>query len=181
MTRPPAIAHVGITVDDLDRAIEWYTDVIGLRLIAGPLEVRASDGGIGAQAVDVFGEAFGAFRQAHLAAANGVALEMFEFSEPRTERRRESFPYWQVGLSHLCLVDPDLDALVRRIEESGGRRRTSRIWEIFSGEPYRMCYCADPFGNVLEIYTHSHEQVFANRAGCESLFRTGVGPSVGRS
>ncbi|MGH3994698.1 MAG: VOC family protein, partial [Pseudonocardiaceae bacterium] len=136
MKRPPALAHVGITVDDLDRAIAWYTDVIGLRLVAGPFEVRASHPGVGAQASDVFGDAFQAFRQAHLMTANGVALEMFEFLEPRTERPPDSFAYWRIGLSHLCLIDPDIDGLVREIEGSGGRRRTSRIWNIFDGEPY---------------------------------------------
>jgi catechol 2,3-dioxygenase-like lactoylglutathione lyase family enzyme len=165
LLRPPALAHVGITVDDLDRAVRWYTDVIGLRLVAGPFDVRASQPGVGAQATDVFGEAFQRFRQAHLSTANGVALEMFEFVDPPTERPSDGFAYWQVGLSHLCLVDPDIDGLVGRIERSGGRRRTSKVWDIFPGEPYKMCYCEDPFGNVLEIYTHSHEQVFANRRG----------------
>jgi len=165
VTRPPAVAHVGLTVDDLDLAMAWYSDVIGLRVVAGPFEVRASDPGVGPQASDVFGDAFQAFRQAHFATANGVALEMFEFIEPRTERPADGFAYWRVGLSHLCLVDPDIEALVREIERTGGRRRTSKIWDIFDGEPYRMCYCEDPFGNILEIYSHSHEQVFANRTG----------------
>jgi hypothetical protein len=26
-----------------------------------------------------------------------------------------------------------------------------------------MCYCRDPFGNTVELYSHSHERVYANR------------------
>ena len=43
-------------------------------------------------------------------------------------------------------------------------RRTSRVWELFPGEPYRTCYCEDPFGNAIELYSHSHERTWANRS-----------------
>ncbi len=38
------------------------------------------------------------------------------------------------------------------------------MWELFPGEPYRCCYCEDPFGNVVELYSHGHERVWANRS-----------------
>lgn len=164
MPRPPALAHIGVTVDDLDRAIRWYADVIGLRLIVGPVDVRADDEAIGEQAQDVFGSRFRHFRQAHMATANGAALELFEFIDPPTQRRPNAFAFWETGVFHICLVDPDIEQLVTSIEATGGRRRTA-IWNVFPQAPYRMCYCEDPFGNIVEIYTHSHEQVFANPHG----------------
>jgi catechol 2,3-dioxygenase-like lactoylglutathione lyase family enzyme len=149
----PALAHVGVAVTDLDRAVRWYGDVLGLEPIGSPIEVRACAGHGGAVAADVFGARFGRFRQAHLATANGAALELFEFERP---------PAWAAGIFHLCLVTPAIDRVAQRVSARGGRRRT-RVWEIFEGEPYRTCYCEDPFGNVIELYSHSHERTFANR------------------
>jgi catechol 2,3-dioxygenase-like lactoylglutathione lyase family enzyme len=160
---PPAVTHLGLTVTDLDAAVRWYVETLGLERIRPSAETRAGVGHGGAVAADVFGRRFGRFRQAHLATANGVALEVFEFLEPQTERRRHNFDYWKTGISHFCLATADIDAAVERIARSGGRQRTSRIWEIFPREPYRTCYCEDPFGNVIELYSHSHERTYSNR------------------
>jgi hypothetical protein len=36
------------------------------------------------------------------------------------------------------------------------------VRESFPGEkPYRMVYMEDPFGNILEIYSHSDELTYA--------------------
>lgn len=163
MIAPPAIAHVGITVTDLDRAVGWYCRVLGFEPIGGAAEIDVSDGHAGAMAADVFGPSLQGFRLAHLASANGTALELFEFVAPRGEPRPDDFEYWRAGPFHVCVVAPDIEGTVGRIAASGGRRR-SRIWQMFSGEPYRCCYCEDPLGNIVELYSHSHERTYANRA-----------------
>jgi catechol 2,3-dioxygenase-like lactoylglutathione lyase family enzyme len=163
MTALRPIAHVGVTVTDLDWAVDWYCDVLGFEAIGPAVEVAADDGHAGAVAIDVFGPRLGRFRQAHLASANGVAVELFEFLEPRSERRMDNFDYWKTGIFHLCLVAPDIEQLAERIAKSGGRRRTAQVWEMWPGEPYRMCYCEDPFGNIIELYSHSLERTYANR------------------
>jgi catechol 2,3-dioxygenase-like lactoylglutathione lyase family enzyme len=140
-----ALAHVGIAVPRLDEAVRWYRDVLGLDALGPALEVRANEGHGGAVAADVFGPRFGRFRQAHLATANGVALELFEFAEPEE---------WRAGIFHVCLATPEIDDLSERIGASGGRVRTSRIWDVVAaGETHRMSYCEDPFGNVIELYS----------------------------
>jgi catechol 2,3-dioxygenase-like lactoylglutathione lyase family enzyme len=145
-----AVAHVGVTVADLDRAVRWYGDVLGLEPIAPVVEVRAGDGHGGAVAADVFGPGFDRFRQAHVAGANGVAMELFEFEAPPDD--------WRAGIFHVCFAVGDVEAVAARVG-----RRTSRVWELFPGEPYRTCYCEDPFGNPIELYSHSHERTWANR------------------
>ena len=44
---------------------------------------------------------------------------------------------------------------------SGGKRRTD-IMELVPGSGKKICFCEDPFGNVIEIYSHSYEQFWAN-------------------
>jgi catechol 2,3-dioxygenase-like lactoylglutathione lyase family enzyme len=161
-----AIAHVGITVTDVGAATSWYAEVLGLEPLGPPVQVRAGEGHAGELAEEVFGAGFGAFRQAHLASSNGTALELFEFLDPPAERRTAIFDFRRTGIFHLCAVAPDVERTAARIAASGGRRRTSRAAAIFPGEPYRTCFCEDPFGNVIELYSHSHERTYANRGPC---------------
>jgi len=57
---------------------------------------------------------------------------------------------------HFAIIDPDIENLVRRIAETGGKSR-SQIWRFF---PDKLC--EDPFGNTIEIYSHSTEQTWSN-------------------
>lgn len=147
------ITHVGIGVPRLEPALRWYRDVLGFEQLGPTSTVRAHEGHAGTVAADVFGPGVESFRQGHLVGANGVALELFEFDEPLAARS---------GIFHLCVVARDVPRTAERIVAGGGRR-TSRIWQIFEGEPYLTCYCEDPFGNVVELYSHSHERVYSNR------------------
>jgi catechol 2,3-dioxygenase-like lactoylglutathione lyase family enzyme len=147
------LTHVGIGVPELEPALSWYSDVLDLEALGPTTAVREQEGHAGVVAADVLGPGFGSFRQAHLVGANGVGLELFEFEEPQARRR---------GIFHLCVVAPDVAATADRIAAHGGRR-TSQVWPIFEGEPYLTCYCEDPFGNVVELYSHTHERVYSNR------------------
>jgi catechol 2,3-dioxygenase-like lactoylglutathione lyase family enzyme len=147
------VTHVGIGVPQLEPALHWYRVVLGLEPLGSVTTVHAHEGHAGIVAADVLGPDLGSFKQGHLAGANGVALELFEFEEPPAERR---------GLFHICFVVEDVAGTAERIAAGGGRR-TSRIWPIFEDQPYAMCYCEDPFGNVVELYSHDHERVYANR------------------
>jgi hypothetical protein len=79
-------------------------------------------------------------------------VELFQFAGRGSAR----------GLFHFCLVAPEVRRTAERIAGSGGRQ-TSRVWPIFPGERYLTCYCEDPFGNTIELYSHSHERTYANR------------------
>jgi catechol 2,3-dioxygenase-like lactoylglutathione lyase family enzyme len=162
--RPCAIAHIGVTVPDIAAAVDWYCDVLGFQLIAGIHEAIDDGSPDGDGSADAFGPAFHSCKMAQLASANGVGIELFEFVEPRTVAPEDNFPWQATGFSHICVLDPAIDEMVARIQASGGRLRTSRVREVYAGDRYRWAYCEDPFGNVIEIYTHGHEQVHANRA-----------------
>jgi len=160
---PRAIAHIGISVPDLDAAIRWYEQVLGFRLIGPPGDVDLTDGSHFAQlCTDIFGSGCKRLRLAHIATANGTALELFEFQDPAHEQPADNFQWWRGGIFHFCVVDPDVAGLAQRIEQNGGKIR-SRVWDLFDGRPYQLVYCEDPFGTIVEIYSHSHEQFFANQ------------------
>ena len=155
---PKLFNHIGIGVPDVDAAIAWYERVFGFRLISGPNRITSASAS-GPQARNVLGPTFGEMRQAHMIDGNGLGLELFQLIDPPHERRADPIEFWKNGIFHFCITDPDIEGAVRRIVEAGGRQ-LSDIWlERPPSREHKMVYCADPFGTVIEIYTHSYEDM----------------------
>jgi catechol 2,3-dioxygenase-like lactoylglutathione lyase family enzyme len=160
LATPIALNHIGITVPDIHAAIDWYGRVFGFRRIMGPRRLEANLSAT-AESAHVLGPRFRAALQAHLVTGNGIGLELFQFLEPETETPDDNLEYWKTGFWHLCFTDPDIEGLTERIVAEGGKKRTD-VWEFIPGTDRKLCYCEDPFGNVIEIFSHSYEQTFAN-------------------
>jgi lactoylglutathione lyase family protein len=89
-----------------------------------------------------------------------IGVELFEFANQ--ENPEDNFEYWKTGVFHFCVQDPNLEELVEKIVEAGGKKRMAEPRYYYPGEkPYRMIYMEDPFGNILEIYSHSYELTYA--------------------
>ncbi|SDI47704.1 Glyoxalase/Bleomycin resistance protein/Dioxygenase superfamily protein [Alteribacillus bidgolensis] len=108
------------------------------------------------------GTGWGKFRIAHLSTSDKIGIELFEF--PNNETPENNFEYWKTGIFHYCVQDPDLEGLVEKIKAHGGKQRMP-VREYYTGEkPFRMVYCKDPFGNLVEIYSHSYELTYSEDA-----------------
>ncbi len=153
-------SHIGITVPDLERAVDFYTKAFGFYTIMPPTEVERDDSAIGQMCDDVFGSGWSKFRIAHLSTGDGIGIELFEF--PNTEQEERPFEYWRPGLFHFCIQDENLEERVKVIESLGGKQRMQQVRKYYPGEkPYRMVYCEDPFGNIFELYSHSYELTYS--------------------
>jgi catechol 2,3-dioxygenase-like lactoylglutathione lyase family enzyme len=157
-----AIAHVGITVPDMDAAVEWYSKVFGMRLVkdVGVLALGVN-GPIDDLCVDIFGEEFDSVKVGHLSAANGVIVELFEFSKPAYEKDEPSFQYWRGGIFHFAVIAEDVEHLVDVIAENGGRAR-SMVGRFSEDRDTRAVYCEDPWGTVIEVISESDERAWSN-------------------
>ena len=147
-TAPPvarALDHVGISVPDIEAAVAWYRDVLGSYF--------------GQIVADIYGADFRGMKIAHLATADGVGIELFQFVANAPQE--DNFEYWKDGIYHICILDPDIEDLVKRIEESGGRRR-SKVWRLWPDKPYRICYCEDPWGTIVEVSSHPYVMAWSN-------------------
>jgi catechol 2,3-dioxygenase-like lactoylglutathione lyase family enzyme len=121
----PAIAnHLGLTTPDIFATIDFYETVLGFRLIMGPRILEPH--GPSPETRSVFGLEFHRAYQAHLLAANGFGIEIFQFVEPTIEPPEASYRYTRRGWSHICLTVPDVGEAVKRIIAAGGERLTSR-------------------------------------------------------
>jgi catechol 2,3-dioxygenase-like lactoylglutathione lyase family enzyme len=158
---PRTINHIAVSVTDLNRAVKWYKEVFGFTVVNGPVEFEADDSSLGIAARDIHGPNFRKMRMVWLSSGNQVGFEMFEYIDPKAERRIDNFEYWKSGFFHICVTDPNIEELCKRISDSGGRQR-SRIWDVDLDKGYKIAFCEDPFGNVIEIYTHSYEQLITS-------------------
>ena len=153
---PRKFSHIGISVKNIEEVVKWYNEVLGLYIIMEPTLVKnEGDTAIGIMCQDVFGTEFADFKIAHMSTVDGVGLEFFEFPETK-ELRNEFNPYAQ-GIFHLCFQDPDIDGLVEKILNNGGKQRMPIRAYYPDDKPYKMVYMEDPFGHIIEIYTHSYE------------------------
>lgn len=145
-----ALNHVGVSVPDVEAAIEWYSRLFGFELIAGPDEVRPDGSHFGNLSSNICGPRYGGMRIAHMCTADGAGFELFQFLKPEPERREDTMEYWKNGFFHIAITCPDVPGKVAEIVANGGRQR-SDIWELQPGGDVRLCYCEDPYGNVIEI------------------------------
>lgn len=159
---PRAITHVGVSVPDMEKAIRWYGEVLGFRLLAGPVELVADESHFGLLCRDIFGEGFRRGKLAQLSGGNGVGVELFQFDDPPSVTRADNFEYWKSGIFHFTIIEPAIEDLVAKIASTGGKCR-SQVWTLYPDKPYKIAYCEDPFGNIVEIYTHSTEQTWSNQ------------------
>lgn len=157
---PRAFSHIGLSVTNIDQAIEWYQQIFGLSLVAEPSIFEADDSPMGEVIRGFLGKDIQKFKKALLSCSNGIGIELFEFISPKSEQR-EVTKYWKEGLFHFSIVDPNIETLAKRIAANGGRQR-SKIWEVMPGTDYKMVYCEDPDGNIIEIYSHSTERAHSN-------------------
>ena len=159
-TPPRALNHVGITVPDIWGAIDWYGAVFGFAHVMGPRVLQAGSAATH-ETPSIFGARFRKAYQAHLVTANGVGLELFQFVDPPVEEPADKLEYWRRGVWHLAFTAPDIDAFCERIVAAGGKRRIP-TFTFIPGRPYQLIYCEDPWGNIIELFSHQYVEAFGN-------------------
>ena len=156
-TYPRGLAHLGLTVDDIHEATEWYSEVLGFNVVMEPVEVE-NEGFFGRQVTDLLGD-FETMWISHLATGNQIGVELFQFED--TAGKSDQDPH-APGYFHMTIIDPNVEEMAQRIEENGGEA-FSEVWPV-NGEDdeYRLAYCKDPWGNLLEVFSHSDERIYSN-------------------
>jgi catechol 2,3-dioxygenase-like lactoylglutathione lyase family enzyme len=154
--------HAGITVADLDEAIDFYHGVLGLEFVNEPSPVFDSPR-LG-PAVGVPGAAL---RQVSLALGDTI-LELLEYLEPASP---VVAPLAQnaLGAQHVAFLVEDINGTKAALEEKGVEFY-SDVNVVDEGvlAGWRWVYFADPEGNALELvevaYTRPDERAQNIRA-----------------
>lgn len=132
--------HTAVSVQDFDPALDFFVDVIGMRVVGEMDHRRESnlDRVVGLRDVEI--------RWAMLELA-GYHLELFKYYFPagRTQHIRQC----DVGLTHLCFQVYDVDLVHERLT-AGGYRANSPPLELRAGRS-KAVYLTGPEGIIIEF------------------------------
>ena len=154
--------HIGIMVGDMDKAVEFYTQALGLKVVMGNTQVTEErETAIGRMCVAVFGEGFKGFNIAHLLTTDGIGVELFEMKD---RQQRHEVDFSRIGIFHFCLQTDDFQGVIERTEKLGGKVRMDimRYHPEDDSKQEKMVYLEDPFGNLFELYSHSYAETYAS-------------------
>ena len=155
--------HIGVSVKDIDKAIAFYTEVMGWQHIAGPFPIK-NDGGTVGITNTLYGRdghTWTGFRLAHILADNGVGLELLEFEGGYDPEPEKEFEYKKHGIFHFAVTVPDTEEFVKKVKEWGGEEYCDYNRREWKGEDTVTVYVKDPCGLIYEVHDHSYE--FLNR------------------
>lgn len=138
--------HVGIVVDDLDEAVEWYCKHFACRVAWREAATDVDDIAIGLPHEHV------RLRGAVLQAGDRVFLELHQYLVPTgTGNRRVC----DTGIGHLAFFTDDIQGDYRRLLDAG-MRFYGAPREITTGglTGHWWVYGEDPWGNVVQLCHH---------------------------
>jgi catechol 2,3-dioxygenase-like lactoylglutathione lyase family enzyme len=133
--------HVGIVVDDLSAAIEFFV-VLGLVLEREvPVEGRWVDRVVGLNGV-----------RADIAIMHTPddigQLELTKFHSPSSHGDNQQAPANTPGIRHLAFAVEDIDGVVAALRARGAEL----VGEVAQYEDsYRLCYVRGPEGMIIEL------------------------------
>ena len=130
------ITHVGVTVSDIDRSIEFYRDVIGLEYLGrAVMEGKATDLLFAREGcvVDV----------AYLRRGNVECppVELIHFRGTSTEKQDADL--FRTSISEICFITDDIWSEYRRMRDLGVE---------FLSEPQPFDFTREGFGRSLAVY-----------------------------
>jgi catechol 2,3-dioxygenase-like lactoylglutathione lyase family enzyme len=166
------VHHVGITVSDLERGIDFYHGVLGLEFVNEPSPVF-DDPGLG-PAVGVPGAAL---RQVSLALGDGI-LELLEYSRPESPIDAP-LPQNALGAQHVGFLVDDIHAKKAELE-ARGVRFYSEVNAVDEGvlAGWRWVYFSDPEGNALELVEIAYTRPEERAAGIRFYLETRAGATA---
>ena len=153
-----SVDHIGISIPNIYEATEWYKNTFDLFQISEVMEVCSESDEI---ASDVFENKFKKFKIVHMCTSDGVGVELFEFVDPKNESPQNNFQFWKTGIFHIAFTTKNIEEVCKKIFTSGGKQK-SKIWNLFKNKPYKICYCEDPWGNIIELSSHPYSVIWSN-------------------
>ena len=133
--------HVGIVVDDLAAATEFFTE-LGLELQGeGAVEGRWADRVVGLEGMRT--------ELAMMQTPDGNGrLELVKFHSPPSQGDDGHAPANARGIRHITFAVEDIDAVVARLRARGGEL----VGEVENYEDtYLLCYIRGPEGIIIEL------------------------------
>jgi catechol 2,3-dioxygenase-like lactoylglutathione lyase family enzyme len=135
------VHHIGVSVADLQRSIDFYTDMLGMELAIAPFDLGGED------VERVMGLRDVRVRNCIMSKGN-VRLELFEFASPTPAEQDPNYSVANRGISHFGVEIEDIDGAYAHMLAHGVRFHAPVT--TFKGG-IKATYGRDPDGNVFEL------------------------------
>jgi catechol 2,3-dioxygenase-like lactoylglutathione lyase family enzyme len=133
--------HVGIVVDDLAAATEFFVELGLVQQGEGSVEGRWVDRVVGLEGVQVD------LAMMQTPDGNG-RLELVKFHSPSNQGDNRHVPANARGIRHIAFAVEDIDAIVAGLRARGAEL----VGELENYEDiYRLCYVRGPVGIIIEL------------------------------
>ena len=136
--------HAGYTVSDLDRALPFYRDLLGLKLVRDAVRE-------GPDYDELTGTTGARLRVAVLEDAGGFWIELCQSLEPRSDAQpgRLGDP----GAGHVSFCLDDLSTAHNQLVAAGARVQSPPVELSREGHAAgKVLYLYDPDGNIIELF-----------------------------
>lgn len=133
--------HAAISTPDLDRAVRFYTELLGFE------EAWSFAWDSGSTDADALTGLQGSAARAAMLKLGESFLEIFEFSSPTPAPGAPQRPVCDHGITHVCLQVQDLHSEYERLAAAGMQFHSRPLTQ----ESGYVIYGRDPDGNVVEL------------------------------
>lgn len=144
MTKFENLDHVGLTVSDIDRSVDFYSTMFDLKVLdRGDGEADWISAGLGVPNTKL--------ATAHLAGEN-IWLELLQYvrSAGHDAAPRNN----DVGAAHICFAVPDIEVAYEELVGKGARFIAPPSPSFDGGKSFRFAYMLDPDNISVEILQH---------------------------
>ena len=135
------IRHTGIVVTDMERSLEFYRDLMGLKTVIDFTEKG--------EFIDTISKGNGIdLRMAKLIAEDGGMIELLYYAScPQPERGDNKL--WETGPTHVAFTVEDVDKTYQEWSAKGVKCNSAPV--VSPDGKAKLFFCQDPDGTYLEI------------------------------
>jgi catechol 2,3-dioxygenase-like lactoylglutathione lyase family enzyme len=143
-----AVAHVGITVPDMDKAIAFYQDVLGLTVVGD----YTMEGDEISDLVRVPGTKMRSVFLRNKDERRSAPIELLHFIEPVVQGGKPYAGVTNNGITEIAFWVNDIDATYGALRAHGVEFYSAPHSLMLEGAgTVKAVYCKDPFGTTLEL------------------------------
>src|SRR5436189_4945014 len=137
--------HTGITVENLERSLAFWRDMLGFELSHTAHQT-------GELAKEITGVAGAEIKLAVVKAPGGHKIELLEYLAPPDRKQHVDLRPCDVGSVHIALTVDDLDAVLKKIAASSWKAAGKpQILQSGPNAGKRVIYVRDPDGTTIEF------------------------------
>ena len=133
--------HTGVNVTHVGRSIDFYCDLLGLKLV----ERRSEQG----RYIDALTGLEGVLLHwAKVGSPDGILIELVQFASKKHVKAAKPRDYATIGCNHLCFRVEGIDAMYAKLIEAGV---TCHAIQQDPPGKVRNMVCYDPDGTIIEL------------------------------